>query len=267
MRAVIMAAGVGSRIQGLTHNKPKCLIEAGERSLISRNVEMLQRKGIYDITVITGYKSELIRKELGTQVRYFDNPFYRVTNSIASLWLAKDLLDDDLILMNADLYFEEGVLDTALAQDDGAVMISDLTRIDDADFRFGVDGRCIRKTGNKLTNAETDCEYVGIVRIDKSFIAPFKNRLEKMISNRDMNNWWEGVLYSFIEEGMDIYHADVKGTFWTEVDTPVDYTRLMNWTTPKKSTRRFLPLNTEVATNRKGTRLLRRSVSNHSIQR
>ncbi len=195
MKAIIMAAGVGSRIQGVVHNKPKCLIETNGQSLISRIVEMLQHKGIHDITVITGYKSELIREEMGSNVRYFHNPFYRVTNSIASLWLAKDLLaDDDLILMNADLYFEEGVLDIAIAQDETAVMLSDSTRIDDADFRFGVDGRCIRKTGNKLTNAETDCEYVGIVRISKNFINAFKNRLEKMVSSRDMNNWWEGVL-------------------------------------------------------------------------
>ena len=124
MRAVIMAAGVGSRIQGLIHDKPKCLIKAHGQSLISRIVGMLQRRGIDDITVITGYKSELIRRELGTQVRYFHNPFYRVTNSISSLWLAKSLLDDDLILMNADLYFEEGVLEIALSQDSNAVMLS-----------------------------------------------------------------------------------------------------------------------------------------------
>lgn len=236
MKAVIMAAGVGSRIQGVIHNKPKCLIEAHGQTLISRIVEMLQRKGIYDITVITGYKSELIRKEMGTKVRYYHNPFYQVTNSISSLWLAKHLLtDDDLILMNADLYFEEEVLDIALAQDETAVMLSDSSRIEDADFRFGVEGRCIRKTGNKLTNAETDCEYVGIVRISERFIETFKDRLEKMVSSRDMNNWWEGVLYSFIEEDMDIFHKDVTGVFWTEVDTPADYKRLTDWTSPSNS--------------------------------
>lgn len=240
MRAVIMAAGVGSRIQGLIHDKPKCLIQAGAQSLISRSVEMLKCKGIDDISVITGYKSELVRNEMGAQVRYFHNPFYQVTNSIASLWLARTLLDDDLILMNADLYFEEEVLDIALDQDEHAVMLSDSSRIEDADFRFGVDGRCIRKTGNKLSNAETDCEYVGIVRIDKSFSETFKSRLEKMVSDRDMNNWWEGVLYSFIDERMDIFHVDVGGAFWTEVDTPVDYSRLRDWTSPKKTMRRRL---------------------------
>lgn len=230
MKAVIMAAGVGSRIQGLTHNKPKCLIKAQGQSLIGRSVDMLRRKGVHDITIITGYKSDLIREEIGTRARYFHNPFFRVTNSISSLWLARDLLDDDLILMNADLFYEEEVLDIALAQDEHAVMLSDSSRIEDADFRFGVEGRCIQKTGNKLTNEETDCEYVGIVRIDKSFITTFRDRLEKMVKGRDMNNWWEGVLYSFIEEDVDIFHEDVIGVFWTEIDTPADYDRLVAWT-------------------------------------
>lgn len=241
MKAVIMAAGVGSRIQGVIGNKPKCLIEARGQSLIARTVAMLQRRGIHDITVITGYKRDFIRREIRTKARYLHNPFYQVTNSIASLWLARDLLDGDLILMNADLFYEEEVLDIALAQVECAVMMSDATRIEDADFRFGVEGKYIRKTGNRLTNAETDCEYVGIVRIDGSFIGTFKNRLEMMILNCDMNNWWEGVLYSFIEEGMDIFHADVKGAFWTEVDTPVDYRRLANWTSPKITMGRHQP--------------------------
>ena len=249
MRAVIMAAGVGSRIQGLIHDKPKCLIRAHGQSLISRTVGMLQRRGIDDITVITGYKSELICRELGTQVRYFHNTFYRVTNSISSLWLAKDLLDDDLILMNADLYFEEGVLDIALSQDSNAVMLSDSTRIEDADFRFGVEGRCIRKTGNKLSNAETDCEYVGIVRIDRKFIGTFKRRLEAMVSDRDMNNWWEGVLYSFIEEGVDIFHVDVEKIFWTEVDTPADYERLTSWAPSAPIMRRLHPAMAKLTAN------------------
>jgi choline kinase len=59
--------------------------------------------------------------------------------------------------------------------------------------------------------------------------------LEKMVSGRDMNNWWEGVLYSFIDERTDIFHVDVAGAFWTEVDTPADYSRLQDWTSPKKT--------------------------------
>jgi choline kinase len=239
MKAIIMAAGIGSRISSIIGDKPKSLIMADGETLITRMVRILKSRNVDDITVITGYKSQLIRDELGSQVTYFHNPLYSVTNSITSLWLAKELLDEDVILMNADLYVEENVIDVALAQTQHVVMLSDCTRIDDADFRFGVDGDRIVKTGNQLKNHETDCEYVGIVRIDRSFISEFKIRLEHMIQRADFRNWWEGVLYSFIDDGMAIYHKDVMGIFWTEVDHLGDYQRLQGWLT-KQGTRSIM---------------------------
>ena len=229
MKAIIMAAGIGSRLENISGNRPKCLIEMDGISLISRSVSLLAAQGITDITVITGCKSELVQQELQNRVSYLHNPYFEVTNSIASLWLAKELLYDDLILMNADLYYETAVLDTALAQSGNAVMLSDSTRIIDADFRFGVDGDRILKTGNQLTDLETDCEYVGIVRIDKRFVERFRLRLEQMIKSGDFRNWWEGVLYSFIDEGVAITHKDVEGAFWSEVDNLEDYNRLSSW--------------------------------------
>ena len=162
-------------------------------------------------------------------MQFYHNPFYQVTNSIASLWLAKELLTEDTILMNADLFFEEGILDLALEQSKDCVMLSDCTRIENADFRFGVQGDRIYKTGNQLENHETDCEYVGIVRIDGRFISTFKNRLSQMISDGDFWNWWEGVLYMFITEGLPVHHVDVSGVFWSEVDNLTDYNRLQAW--------------------------------------
>lgn len=235
MKAIIMAAGVGSRLKQLSGDRPKCLIEMEEVTLISRSVSMLQARGISDISVITGYKSELVHQVLKSRVSYFHNPYFRVTNSIASLWLARDTLCDSVILMNADLYYEETVLDIALAQTDSAVMLSDCTRIEDADFRFGVEGNRILKTGNQLSNEETDCEYVGIVRIDRSLIHAFKKRLNKMVERGDFGNWWEGVLYDFIDDGINVFHKDVEGAFWSEVDNIDDYNRLTAWISNKRA--------------------------------
>jgi L-glutamine-phosphate cytidylyltransferase len=235
MKAIIMAAGVGSRLKQVSVDRPKCLIKSDGVSLINRSVSLLQSRGITDITVITGYRDDLIHLDLGSRVQYLHNPYFLVTNSIASLWLARELLCDDVILMNADLYYEATILDTALSQTGRAVMLSDSTRIEDADFRFGVRGNCIVKTGNQLSNSETDGEYVGIVRVDRTFISAFRSKLEEMIVLGDFRNWWEGVLYAFIEDGTDIFHQDVRGAFWTEVDHLGDYERLVQWTSSQKS--------------------------------
>mgnify|MGYP001231508524 CR=1 FL=1 len=231
MKAIIMAAGVGKRLQALNINKPKCLITVGSTTLIRRSVNLLVNKGISDITVIVGYKADLIRNELKNDVAYFENPHFLTTNSIMSLWYAKDLLEDNVLLLNGDIYYEHGILDYAINQTNPVVMLADSTRIDNADYRFGFIGNQINRFGKHLTNQETDGEYVGIVRIDQCFIKTFKQALEEMITSGKSNIWWEDVLYSFIEKRIPIHYFDVAGTFWSEVDTLQDYNYLQNWIT------------------------------------
>jgi len=231
MKAIIMAAGIGKRLHALNINKPKCLITIGSKTLIRRSVDLLVSKGISDITVIVGYKSDLIRNELNNDVAYYENPDFQTNNSIKSLWYAKDLLEDDVLLLNGDLYYEQGILDYAINQTNPVVMLADSTRIDNADYRFGFSGNQINRYGKHLTNHETDGEYVGIVRIDKCFIKKFKQTLEEMITSGKSNIWWEDVLYSFIKKKIPIHYFDVAGTFWSEVDTLQDYNYLQKWIT------------------------------------
>jgi len=236
MKAIIMAAGVGKRLLGLNMNKPKCLLTAGSETLIRRSVNLLVNKGISDITVIVGYEADLIRNELKNDVAYFENPHFLTTNSIMSLWYAKDLLEDNVLLLNGDLYYEHGILDYAKNQTNAVVMLADSTRIDNADYRFGFIGNQINRFGKHLTNQETDGEYVGIVRIDQCFIKTFKQTLEEMITAGKSNIWWEDVLYSFISKQIPIHFYDVAGTFWSEVDTLQDYNYLQNWITSQDMT-------------------------------
>ena len=236
MKAIIMAAGVGKRLLGLNMNKPKCLLTAGSETLIRRSVNLLVNKGISDITVIVGYEADLIRNELKNDVAYFENPHFLTTNSIMSLWYAKDLLEDNVLLLNGDLYYEHGILDYAINQTNAVVMLADSTRIDNADYRFGFIGNQINRFGKHLTNQETDGEYVGIVRIDQCFIKTFKQTLEEMITAGKSNIWWEDVLYSFISKQVPIHFYDVAGTFWSEVDTLQDYNYLQNWLTSQDMT-------------------------------
>jgi len=236
MKVIIMAAGVGNRLQAVQGDIPKCLISAGNgKTLIRRIVDIFHERGIFEIAVIVGYHAALIRKELKNDVRYFENKNYLTTNSIMSLWYAKEMLDDDVILLNADLFYEPQLLDDMLVQNFPVTMLVDSTRITNADYRFGFSGNTICRFGKDLTDQETDGEYVGMARIDKGFIKTFKDRLEKMIDAGQCNVWWENVLYSFIEDQIPIHYFDMAGTFWTEVDTAMDYRRLGDWIETNKS--------------------------------
>jgi len=225
MKIIVMAAGVGSRLAEISNDSPKCLIKAGSETLIQRIVRLCRNRGLDDITIVTGYKSKRIKEKVGTLVNYVENPFFSVTNSIASLWLARHKLDGDVILMNADLFFEPIILDRILEQSKPAVMLSDSTRIETADYRFAFRQDRIINYGKDLSNKETDGEYVGIARIDRSFVNTFKTRLEHLVLSGSINSWWEDALYSFIPERIPIYHLDIAGTFWTEIDYLSDYNR------------------------------------------
>lgn len=236
MDAIIMAAGVGSRLSNLLDNQPKCLIQAGGETLICRIVRLLKKYHVQNITVVTGYQSHLIQRELGFQVKYFHNPFYTVTNSVASLWLACEEIHGDTILMNADLFFEEGLLEIISRAHEPVSMLADTTRIATADYRFAVDGNKICRYGKHLSNDETHAEYVGMARINKEFVFSFKQRLDDFILQNKFHVWWEDVIYSHISEGYPVIYKDVAGHFWTEVDCLEDYKRLMNWTKDNLST-------------------------------
>lgn len=128
MRVLLLAAGRGTRISRYLSGNPKSTVEIGGSSLIAYTVEMFRRKGIENIGISVGYRQDQIKEQLrDIPVHYFYNPFFDVTNSIASAWFAKDFLnaDDDLIIMNGDVFMEEALLDRVLESSANPVMFAD----------------------------------------------------------------------------------------------------------------------------------------------
>jgi L-glutamine-phosphate cytidylyltransferase len=235
MKVFVLVAGMGTRLSRLSQGKPKCLLEIHGETLISRMIDRLNHHGLKDITLITGFRRELVEAELGDRVHYRHNPFYHVTNSIASLWFARDLMEGDVLITNGDLYYEDKILEHILSEKREAVLLSDSTRIEEADYRFRLADDKIIGYGKDIANEETDAEYVGMAVIQKSFLGEFKKRHVQLIETQRCDMWWEDVLYSFIPDGIPIYHRDVAGTFWAEVDYVEDYDRIMRWVNKNKT--------------------------------
>ena len=227
MKALMMAAGRGTRISRYLNGKPKCTVEIREGlPLIRYTVDMLKKKGIHDICLVTGYRHEVIENLLKDDVQYCYNPFFDVTNSIASAWFAKEFIDgDDLLVMNADVFCEEAAYDEMLKIKETPVMLMDTTRIEEADYRFFCEDGNIKKYGKELSDEETTGEYVGIGFISKDFLPRFRQRLDEMIERQDHDVWWENVLYSMSDE-LKLHAYDLAGKFWAEVDYIEDYERI-----------------------------------------
>lgn len=235
MRAFIMAAGVGSRLASFSQQQPKCLLQIGSQTLLSRMIDLLACRGITDITVVTGHRADLVQQEVGGRARCIHNAAYLSTNSIASLACARELLEGDVLVTNGDLFYEEALLDRLLADPRDRVLVADSTRIEDADYRFTLEGDRIVGYGKNLLVERTDAEYVGLAKIGATFLPRFKERLLHLVDAQQVHHWWEDALYSLIPEGVPVYAHDVAGIFWGEVDYAKDYERLQRWASVREA--------------------------------
>jgi choline kinase len=180
--------------------------------------------------VVVGFRKEVILDALkGLPVKYHENVFYSVTNSLASLWWAREeLTGESIILGNADVFWEDNILDVLLGETRDCVMLSDTSRVGEGDYLFNVqDGRIIA-FGKGIDCRKANCEYVGLARIQGGFIAECKAQLEAMVAAQCHGDWWEQVLYNMIQK-RSIWSIDIAGRFWAEVDFIEDYNRILDY--------------------------------------
>lgn len=228
MTAILLAAGRGTRISRMVKEVPKSTLPINGVPLIRHTVEMMLGKNMRCV-VCVGYEREKVQSALtGLDVTFVVNPFYDVTNSIASLWFAGQYLSDDLIIMNADVYISKDILELVLNDENEGVMAIDKSRVKTGDYFFGTDiNGVIEKYGKDLPLDERTCEYVGLCKIKRSFSETFINRMGELVLQYKHDLWWENILYSFTGE-KDIHTIDVGNLFWSEIDYFDDYERILN---------------------------------------
>lgn len=231
MKAILLAAGRGTRISRNIKNVPKSTLPINGKSLIRLNVEHFLEIGC-EVSVVIGYERGLIEKELeGLKVKFYYNPFYKVTNSIGSIWMARhELEDDDCIIMNADVYYEPALLDKLLEADKEVVMATDSSRIEIGDYFFSTDkDGLIVKYGKGMPIEDRTGEYVGIAVVKQSFGKIFKEEINRLVWEEKYDMWWENALYELADKGTPIATIDVKGLFWSEIDYFDDYLRIIEY--------------------------------------
>ena len=230
MRALILAAGRGTRISRYLSGKPKCTVDIGNGlCLIRYTVELLKSRGISEIGIVLGYRAQVIRDVLkDCSVKFYVNPFYDVTNSIASAWFAGS-------------FVEEALLDQILAEKKSPVMFADETRKETADYKFFYENGVLKKYGKELSGDDITGEYIGIGRFSASFLPCFTERMNQMIGEQQHSVWWENVLYEMTRE-RDVYVQDVGGRFWAEVDYIEDYERILE----HRNIERIIPAQLEI---------------------
>ncbi len=224
-----MAAGVGTRISRHLGSRPKCCVQVGPEVIIQRTVRILRTFGIKNVSIVLGYEADQVRKALdGFEVRFYVNPFFDITNSIVSLWFAREELtrNEDTLLMNGDLFFEPALIERVIESRYDRVLFADPRRKVEADYRLNYAHNILKMYGKELSVEETKGEYIGIAKITTPFLSTFGGHLQELVNQQGHSLWWEDVLYDLCSKGTNIYVDEVDSCFWAEVDYVEDFERI-----------------------------------------
>jgi len=235
MQAIILAAGMGKRLKDLTRDNTKCMVRVNGVPLINRVLGQLDKKNLTRIVIAVGYMKEKLIKhisglDISTPITYVENNIYDKTNNIYSLWLCKKYLcEEDTILLESDLIFEDGVLDALL--DDTA---PNLALVDK--YESWMDGSCVKLSddnriisfvpGRDFQFSESG-NYYKTVNIYK-FSAEFSNKfyvpfLEAYCTALGRNEYYEQVLRVIaMIDNSEILAKPLNGQVWYEIDDAQD---------------------------------------------
>ena len=244
-KALIIAAGLGSRLKKHTENLPKCMLDFGGKTLLQRQLESYKQNGIKEISLVKGYKKEKIKYK---DIKYFENKDYKNNNILNSIFYAEKVINGNIIISYSDILFDKSVVERTLKSD------HDISVVVDIDWRGYYVGRKdhpiseaenvifnsnneVEKIGKINTgNQEVHGEFIGMIKLSNRGTEIFKehfHRLKKIYWNKPFQRakiFQKAYLTDFIQELVDIgikVHCVIIESGWKEIDTVEDYKKAL----------------------------------------
>jgi len=221
MKAILLAAGRGTRLKPLTIEKPKCLINIGKKTIIERQILLLKKIGIKDILVITGYQSKMIEDQLGNQVRYKHYKDYNKTNNLNTLWSARNELTGEIICLFTDLLFEYLLLEKIVYSEGDICLAVNTKKILEGTMRVRIKDSKIVGVGSHIPVSEGSGNFLGIAKFSTSGTSMLLEQMKKMVTGHQ-NDYYTIAIDTLAKMKKNIDYVDVSNFAWREVDTKED---------------------------------------------
>jgi len=223
-RAIILAAGMSSRICAVTGGHPKTLLEIGGKSLLRRQLDQLAHHDIADIHVATGYRAGEIVAVTGNDATTHFYPRYTETNNLGTLEWCSELLDGECLILFADVLVSNHSLRCCIESQDDFSLLIDRSRVLSGTMRVRVLHDHLMDIGSHIPVDQGDGNFIGIARIGAASIQQFRECLSRLAADAGFTNaYYTEVFRSLAGEGVTIPCVDVAGDDWCEIDTPEDY--------------------------------------------
>jgi choline kinase len=230
MKAVILAAGQGTRIRAVHGECPKCLIKVDDKTILDHQIDGLLRAGIEQIAIVVGYEKQQIidhvRHRLESyrtpKIGFIENPAFAITNNIYSLWLAQDWIGGDgFVCLNADVILDAQILASAMKTNSLVSMIVDPEWRDETMKVIISDGRVLRMSKN-ISKEEFSGTYIGITLFDQAINRRFFAKMEQVVEAGRVNEFFNVAVQELVDEGLRVGFTTTVGAAWAEIDDPLD---------------------------------------------
>lgn len=231
MRAIILAAGVGQRLAPLTDRQPKCLLPVGGRSLLERMLDAVAAVTIAEAVIVVGHCQDQIRRVTrdragGLSIRYLENPEY-TRDSIRSLWACRNELDDDVIVMDADVLFPRAFLRRLVESREPSALLIDPGFTDTGEeVKVYAQATRVVALGKKVTPPPHDVvgEGVGFFKCAASHGPVLRQCMEEILGDHTSPHEYEDALDRLLRR-VRVGWVDVGRLPWTEIDFAEDLRR------------------------------------------
>ena len=231
MKVIILGAGQGKRLLPLTRDVPKAMLDIGGRTLVRRQIDAFAACGLKEFVVITGYNARLmdtllaeIAKETGVTIRTVYNPFFAVSDNLASCWMASHEMNSDFIQVNGDNVFQADLAQCVIDGAKGEVTVATNFKdnYDADDMKVMMDGDHLTEVGKTLPVEAVDAEAIGIYVFKGTGATAYRDILDNAMHDPSGLKKWFPAAVGTLAKQLPIGVVNVGDREWSEVDFPVD---------------------------------------------
>lgn len=221
MRAIILAAGTGSRLAEVSGGLPKPLVEVGGKPLIEHQLEIFADAGIAPVIVVVGHKADEIRKVVGTRATFVENSDPGGTNSLYSFWLARELVQGPVLIANSDLVYHPEVIDRLLDVKGSALAYDSSFGWGREKMKVGLQDGCVKEMSKALPYGRAAGENLGLICLNERAAQVLVAKADAMVAAGKVKGWLPEAVEAAAQE-VPIRGVDIAGLPWTEIDFPFD---------------------------------------------
>jgi choline kinase len=230
MKAVILAAGIASRLRPLTNQTPKCLLQVGEKKILELTIDNILSNNITDLIIVTGYLEEQIRDFIKIRyplihVEYIYNEVYDSTNNIYSLWLTKEsVLGHEMLLMDSDIIFDSSIIGELLHSGYRNCLALKKHSVGEEEIKIRTndEGR-ILEISKEVNPARALGESIGIEKFGADTLKKLFSVIDRKITmEKNVNQFYEAAFQELIDLDEDLFAVDISRYACMEIDTAHD---------------------------------------------